>query len=318
MDDSFVALLQSLSDDSQSLDRAHLADLSDLDQEHLDQFAEAWKRLSESARQEILERLGALADAQVELSFEAINRMAVTDAHSGVREKAIGNLWESEDPDLVEPFLNALESDSSERVRCAAAKALGAFVLLAETNGLPADLARSIEAGLLRANQDDPSDSVRDRSLESLGSSSRAEVPPRIERAFQSGSESQLQAALRAMARSAHPRWSQHVLSRLNHASPQVRLEAVQAAGEVEARQAVPELVELIDDVDDRVRRAAIWSIGQLGGPQAAETLNGLMETAEDDSEAELVQDALDNMDFIQSARDLLRYELDGREGSAD
>lgn len=318
MEDSFLELLQSLSDENQPLDTARLAELSDLDQERLDRFTEAWHRLGEHTRQQVLREFGSMAESQIELCFEAINRMAVTDPEPAVREQAIDNLWESEDPGLVHLFLEALERDPSERVRSAAAKALGAFVLLGETRDLPRELSRAVEAGLLVANQGDPSDGVRERSLESLGFSSRAEVPRLIEQAYESGSESELRAALRAMAHSAHPRWIEHVLKRLNHPSPQVRLEAVQAAGEVEARQAVPELVELIDDVDDGVRRAAIWSIGQLGGPLAAEALGGLMESAEDEAEIELVQDALDNMDFVQSTRDLLRHTEDGVEGSAD
>lgn len=318
MEDSFLDLLEGLSDESQPLDRARLAEFSDLDQEHLHRFLETWHRLAKHTRHVMLREFGSMAESQIELSFEAINRVAVTDPEPAVREQAIDNLWESEDPGLVHLFLEALEADPSERVRSAAAKALGAFVLLGETRDLPRELARSVEAGLLRANQHDPSGSVRDRSLESLGFSSSVEVPRLIEQAYESGSETQLRAALRAMARSAHPRWIEHVRNRLNHPSPQVRLEAVQAAGEVEARQAVPELVELIDDVDDQVRRAAIWSLGQLGGPAAAEALDRLMESAQDEAETELVQDALDNMDFIQSTRDLLRHATDELQGSAD
>lgn len=318
MEDTFPQLLESLSNAGEPMEPARLSELSDLDQKHLDRFTATWRELAEDARQELLEHLGALADAQIELTFESINRMAVTDAASGVRVQAIENLWESEDPALAERFLAALEGDPSEQVRSAAAKALGAFVLLGETRGLPTGVSDSVESGLLRANRSDPSATVRNRSLESLGFSSRAEVTILIEDAFHSESEAQLLSALRAMARSANPRWTEHVVSRLHDPSPGVRLEAARAAGEVEAHHGVAELVELIDDVDDRVRRAAIWSIGQLGGSIAAETLTNLISGAEDEAEAELLQDALDNMDFIQSTRELLRYESDGLEGSAD
>ncbi len=318
MEEAFTQLLADLANGSQRLEQSRLADLSDLDRDHLKQFSDTWNQLDDQARQLLLVQLGTLADAQIELSFEAINRMAVADRAPEVRVQAIENLWESEDPTLVEPLLTALEHDPSTAVRGAAAKALGAFVLLVETRGLPAALSESIEAGLLRANRSDRSERVRDRALESLGYSSRAEVPELIESAYQSGSERRIRSALRAMARSANRRWTKHALDRLFHASPQIRLEAAQAIGEIDAREAAGELVDLIDDVDDRVRHAAIWSLGQLGGSLAAKTLGVLMENAEDDVESELLQDALDNMDFVQSTRDLLRYGADRIEGSAD
>lgn len=318
MEDAFVQLLADLSNGNSLPNRARLSDLSDLDADHLRHFQETWNQMRGEARQRLLEQLGTLADVQIELSFEAINRMAVSDQLPEVRVQAIENLWESEDPGLVQPLLTALQHDPSDTVRGAAAKALGAFVLLAETRSLPPELTASIENGLLQAQSSDDNEQVRDRALESLGYSSRAEVPSLIESAFQSSSEPRVQSALRAIARSANPRWTQHALDRLHHPSPQIRLEAAQAIGEIDAREAAGELLDLVDDVDDQVRQAAIWSLGQLGGSLAAETLAALLEAAEDDTERELLQDAIDNMDFVQSTRALLQYAPDRLEGHAD
>lgn len=318
MEQSFLELLESLGNEKQPIDRTRLAELSDLDREHLDQFDASWRDLNPSARLSVLQALGLLADTQIELTFEAINRMALADLDSLVRVQAIENLWESEDPALVDPLLRALESGDSPQVRSAAAKALGTFVLLGETHHLPPELIEAIKQGLLRANRDDPSDEVKDRSLESLGHSSQVGVSELIESAFGSESETRLQAALRAMARSANSRWAEHVQSQLLHANPAVRQAAAQAVGEIDARAAVSELVELIEDVDDRVRQAAIWSLGQLGGKLAEQTLANLLETAEDEAESTLIQDAIDNMDFVESTRALLRQEMDPLEGSAD
>lgn len=315
MEDSFVQLLNSLGNAAESVDRARLSELSDLNDEQLDGFAATWEQLDEGVRHTLLQKLGLLADSQIELTFEPINRMAVADPAPEVRVQAIENLWESEDPALAELFLAALAQEPSDQVRSAAAKALGTFVLLAETQSLPAELIGAIEAGLLEAHQADASHEVRERSLESLGFSSRTEVPPLIEAAYESDSESRLQSALRAMARSANTRWESHVLARLHHPSPQVRREAVAAAGEIDARHAVVEVVDLIDDVDDRVRQAAIWSLGQLGGPIAGEALGELIEATEDESESALIEDAIDNMDFIESTRALLSYDHDEFEG---
>lgn len=315
MQDAFAQLLNSLANSAEPLDRARLVELSDLNGELLDAFSAAWKRLADGSRQSLLQELGLLADSQIELTFDPINRMALTDAAAEVRVQAIENLWESEDPALAELFLAALDRDPSDQVRSATVKALGTFVLLGETQRLPAELLDSIERGLLEAHDADASDDVRNRSLESLGFSSRPEVPRLIEAAYQSDSETRLRAALRAMGRSANPRWADHVLARLHHPSPQVRLEAVEAIGEIDARHAATEVVDLIEDVDDRVRKAAIWSLGQLGGQIASEALGELIENAEDGSESSLIQDSLDNMDFIESTRALLRFEYDELEG---
>lgn len=317
MEDSFVELLASLGDETKPVERSRLAELSDLDQEHLRLFADRWNQLSEGRRQSVLQQLGLLADSQIELTFEAINRLALNDADPAVRTQAIENLWESEDPALVEPLLARLTGDRSDQVRAAAASALGSFMLLGETQQLSEGLTKAIESGLLNAAQSDSIDQVRDRALEALGFSSRAEVPDLIEAAYRSGSEARLRAALRAMARSASLQWAEHVQTRLNHPSPDVRLEAVVAAGEIEARHVVQELIELIEDVDLRVRKAAIWSLGQLGGKLAADTLASLIETVEDEAEQALIEDALDNLDFIESTRELLRSETNGLEGSA-
>lgn len=312
MDEGFAQLLESLG--SGELHRSRLPELSDLDAEHLERLRQRWPDLGPEVRQSLLEELGLLADAQIELSFEAINRMALSDPDPIVRTQAIENLWECEDPSLASPLLSAVRRDPDPQVREAAAKALGAFVFLCETQNLPGDLQRAIEAGLLAATRTDSNLAVRERSLESLGFSSHAEVPGLIEAAYESEDDARLATALRAMARSANRQWIPNVLSKLHHPDPVVRAEAVRAAGELEARQAAPELIDLLDDASDGVRQAAIWSLGQLGGNAASEALGQLVDTTTDDAESALLHDALDNMVFVEGTRDMLRFRTDGPE----
>jgi len=59
------------------------------------------------------------------------------------------------------------------------------------------------------------------------------------------------------------------------------------------------------------VRRAAIWSLGQLGGDVARQVLGDLLESSEDTAETQIVQDALDNLAFVDGTRDLLMFDLD-------
>ena len=316
MDRGFVELLNTLGNEAQPLEASKLTELSDLDALHLAKFAEAWEGFGANRRHSILLALGDLANSKIELTFEAINRMVLADPDPRLRAQAIGNLWESEDPQLARQLLDKLRTDPAEEVRRAAAVALGSFVLLAETQDLEAQLRLEIEQVLLEAVRSDPSLKVRDCSLESLGYSTREEVPELIEQAYASGQGSSLRAALRAMARSADSRWAAFVMPKLQDPEPEIRLEAVQAAGELDLREASDELVDLLEDVDERIQKAAIWSLSQVGGSIATAALEQLQESASDSS-AELIQDALDNLAFEDEARDLFTLNLDDEE-SAD
>ncbi len=307
MEESFVDLLQSLTNESEKITGVRLAELSDLDSNQLEQFAAVWKLLPQERRQTILEELGLMADAQIELSFESINRMSLDDPDPSVRLQAIENLWESEDPRLALRFVEILGKDPASDVRAAAGKALGTFVLIGETRNLEKELKLSIEEALLGAVRDDSGEEVQTQCLQSLGYSSRPEVTPLIGRAFKDAdNDATVTAALRAMARSANPIWEESVLPRLNDPSPRIRLEAARAAGDIGLREAVPDLVDLLDDVDEGVRRAAIWALSQIGGAKSAAALSAIEEQDLEESEIELLHDAIDNLAFLEGARDLL------------
>ncbi|GMR10760.1 MAG: hypothetical protein BMS9Abin28_1583 [Anaerolineae bacterium] len=311
MQESFVDLLKSLTNDAEPVAGVRLAELSDLDAQRLEGFASVWERLPSDRRQVLLEELGLIADAQIELSFEAINRLALDDTDSTVRMQAIENLWECEDPGLASAFLVKINEDAAPEVRAAAGKALGVFMLIGEARKLDPGLQHAIEEALLQATRTDSSGEVRDMCLQTLGYSSRPEVTNLIEEAYAAGTEARLTSALRAMAHSANPNWGESVMAQLHDSSPRIRLEAVRAAGEIDLREGIPDLIELLDDVDESVRRAAVWSLSQIGGPQATEVLNSMYEETLDEIESELLQDAIDNLAFVEGARDLYTFEQD-------
>jgi HEAT repeat protein len=316
MQSGFVGLLELLGNEAYPLEPASLTELSDLDAVRLAQFHSAWERFGAKRRHSILLQLGELANSKIELSFEAINRFALQDSDPPSRAQAIGNLWESEDPQLARQLLDMLRADQAAEVRKAAAGALGSFVLLAETEDLAEQLRLEIEQGLLNAVRSDPSSEVREGCLQALGFSTREEVPELIEQAYSSGEGSSLRAALRAMSRSADSRWAALVMAKLQDPEPDTRFVAVQAAGELDIREASEELVDLLEDVDDRIRRAAIWSLSQVGGSIATATLEQLQESASD-SEAQLIQDAIDNLEFEDGARDIFRLNFDDEDSAA-
>jgi HEAT repeat protein len=311
-------LLAILQDDTKPLPVERLSELSDLDAAGIALVQTAWVAISPERREALMGELGRLADEHFELAFERINRHALSDARPAVRRLAIQNLWECESPDLVPHLLRALTSDGTSDVRAAAAKALGSFVYLGEVEALAADYLHRIEEALLRSAREDEECTARRLALESLGFSSREEVPVLIREAYASGDEALRKSALLAMGRSANKAWGPQVLSELTSASPILRTEAAKAAGELELQEALPGLLDLLEDVNDEARRAAIWSLGQLGGTQASEALTRLIDQAEDKEEIEFLEDALENLAFVDGTRDFPLLDFDepgGEEG---
>ncbi len=310
-DTSVEELLEILRDENQPVPVGRLSEFSDLDSNTMEVLEKTWRKVPPARRRVVLEELGQLADLHFELTFERVNRMALTDQDAQVRCIAIGNLWECEDPSLVPSLIEALQGDGASEVRAAAASALGRFIYLGEVDQIPETMLRNAEGCLIDATESDPSDEVQLRCLEALGYSSREEVIPYITQAYESGNEERLKAALLAMGRSANDRWGPEVLAELNNPDPGLRVEAIRAAGELELREAVPTLIEHLEDGNTFVRRASIWSLGQLGGQRAGTALGRMFDDAEDENEAALLEDALDHLAFVDSTRDMLLFDFD-------
>lgn len=304
-------LLDALADESRPVLDEMLESASDLDTADLEAFRAGWITWAATRKLELLEHLGTLADENIELNFDRVNRLALSDSEPSVRRRAIQNLWECEDPSLGQRLASLLGADPSAEVRSAAAAALGRFVYMGEVDEIDEHLLRQVEDQLLAAQRDDVALEVRLRSLESLGYSSRAEVPELIEAAYRSKQEAHMQSALKAMARSASPAWEEAVTDNLHHPAPGLRAEATRAAGELELRGTVDDLIELTDDPTDEVRRAAIWSLAQIGGQAASQALTRLLETAEDDDEIALIEDGLDYIAFVDGTRDISLFDFD-------
>jgi HEAT repeat protein len=108
------------------------------------------------------------------------------------------------------------------------------------------------------------------------------------------------------------------VLSMLQSNLPLLRMEAARAAGELELADALPLLLDLLDDPDENTRQASIWSLSQIGGEGAQEALERLYEDAEDEDELELLESALDNLTFTQGVKLMPLFELPDEEQTGD
>ncbi len=295
---SFEDVLKVLSIPNEPLSLHYLNLLSDIDSAQLDEIQKIWPDIPDQRRLEIISEVELVSKSNYLLSFQTLCQFIMNDHLSHVREVAIRALWEYEDKSLITKFLDLLETDPDVDVRAASTTALGRYVYLGEIEKIPPETLNLIVDRLRDLASASGATIVKRRALESLGYSGNSAVPGLIDEAYRSGKEDFVCSALVAMGRSANPRWAPIVLDELTSDSPEVCLEAIKAAGELELQEGTETLINYLDDEDSDIRMAAIWALSNIGGKGIAEVLEDLLEYTEDDIEAALITEALDNLVF--------------------
>jgi len=297
-EEPFENVLNALLDADTTFDPAYLFRLSDLEGEDATRIKEVWPQIPDWRRRTLLEDIEQLADDNFLLSFEHICRVAIDDEDPRVRFLAVRPMFMYEPVDLIPQILEMLEQDSDINVRAVCASTLGKFIYLGEIEEIPTGIKEKIVDCLLRVTQGKDDRDVRRRALEALGYANRKEIPQLIEKAYQSQEQDWLVSALFAMGRTCESRWSPKVIDTLQHQSPAIRFEAARSAGELEIRDAVNHLLDLLDDTEADIRMAAAWSLSQIGGEGIRESLEKQMKVTRDQEETSLLQDAIDNLIF--------------------
>lgn len=309
-DIEFVEVLRALLDLDNPFPARFLPRLSDLENPELEFLKETWSKIPLWRKRALMEDIEELCKDDYLVSYESLGVFAAEDEDALVRLHAVRTLWEFENKNLVPTFVRLLRNDPDVDVRAASASALGQYLYLGELDELPVKILKEIEVLLLDISQGNEEEAVRRAALESLGFSSREEVPALIEAAFNSGEVGWRTSALFAMGRSRNEIWNNLVLSMLNNNQPDLRLEAARAAGELEITQAVPVLLELLDDPSDIIRDASIWSLSQIGGEGVRDRLGKLFDEAEDDREIDYLESALDNLVFTEGMQLMPLFDL--------
>ncbi len=295
---SFGRVLAALRDTDQLFPPTLLYHFSGLYGPDLAALETAWPEINVERRRNILNDLHEIGEANFEVAFDSVFRLALEDADAEARAIAIRGLWESEELDLVAPLIDLMQNDPAPEVRATAASALGRYIYLGEIEDIPALMKQRIEDALLAVIHGQDVLDVRRRALEALGYSGRPEVVGLIQAGYESADEPMRVSAMFAMGRNSDPRWTTAVLAELEHGSPELRFEAARAAGELQLGEAVPKLEQLIQDGDEPGHEAALWSLSEIGGPEARRILTELLDGTEDEDEQELIEDALENLDF--------------------
>jgi HEAT repeat protein len=303
LDLTFDDIIAGLLDSDRRFHPRYLYRLSDLASNEIAKLKQAWPSIPDWRRQALLEDLEHLYDSDTLLSFEAICRLALEDPNPQIRFLAFRSLQEYEVFDLIPFYMKTLAEDDDEEIRAIAATSLGKYVYLGEIEAFSKRLLKDIETCLLNTFRQGDSTLVHRRAMESLGYSSHPEVPRLIEEAYNTGKVAWIASALLAMGRSFDQRWIPIVLEMLVHVSPDIRFEAVRAAGELEITQAKSLLVDILEDEDRDVRMASVWALSQIGGEELVPIFENLIEESDYDDDAEEIEDALDNLIFNQSIR---------------
>jgi HEAT repeat protein len=304
-------ILDEILGNSEAIPLAQLYALSDLAQERLLTFRQAWEKLASDQRRRLILALVELAEVSFEVNFDAIFRGSLQDPDADVRSAAIEGLWENEEVSLVGSLLAALRADPAAKVRAAAAGSLGRFVLAGELEQLEAPIqARIMDELLTTIHLAGESIEVRRRALESVAYSSRPEVLEALEMAYFDEDAKMRLSAVVGMGRTCDRQWADTILTELQNPETAMRYEAALAAGELSLRQAVPDLARLTEDADQQVQDAAIWALGQIGGPQAKQVLLELYAEADDDTR-DIVEEALAEQALLAGELDFTLYAVD-------
>jgi HEAT repeat protein len=294
MDDVVAELINS----EQPLQHVTLSELSDLSPEELSRLEQVWASIDVQRRRQIVSRMVEMSENNAILNFDAAFKMYLKDDDAEVRSKAIEGLWESEDPSLIEPFIQYLELNDSEQVQSAAAVALGKFALLAELGKLRSQYADRVVSALITGLEDSSLPvKVWCRVLEAAAPLNLPQVKKAINDAYYRDDYESKISAIYAMGRNCDPSWLSLLLRELESNDNELRYEAAGACGELGEEEAVPYLVPLVNDPDLEVRLAAIQALGKIGGAEAKDLLNQYLDTSEE-AAREAVEQALDEIEF--------------------
>jgi HEAT repeat protein len=297
---------------------AGLGQLSGLTGENEREFQEGWGTIPMARRVEVIERLSELGEESAEMDFHAVFCHALSDEEPAVREHAVNGLWETDDRRTIPYLVDKLENDGVDEVRAAAASVLGHFASLADEGKLvPRDVDRVWTALLASLEDDDEPLLVRRRALEAIAPFRSDEIRSWIEWGFDHQESMLRQSALYAMGRSGDTAWLEIIIGELESDDPGMRFEAANAAREMGEDEPLPQLTELVEDIDSQVSLAALGAIARIGGAQATRILKGYA-AGDDPTISEAAQEALEILNAEDAGFSMMEMPTENGEEASD
>jgi HEAT repeat protein len=241
------------------------------------------------------------------LSFDTLAKFALNDDEPNVRSQAISLLWESDDPAYLDILVEILDSDPSTLVQVSAAAGLGRFVLMGELDEIPPRLHKLAISSLRESQTGELSKDVQQEILKSLAYTGSTEINRQIEQAHADPDPTWKLAAVIAMGRTADERWESKILKEMDSNITAIQNEAVKAAGEIELETARIPLLDMLESgiSDFELRLHVIWALARIGGEDVKESIQALLDEADDEEEIDVIEMALEHLEFSEELPDL-------------
>lgn len=309
----FADILSALLDNDRPFPPRYLEKFSDLEPKEAEKLKNIWTSIDPKRRLALVEDLENLAEVETMVQFDEVAKIGLQDSDPRVRVVSIRLLWESEDRHLIPAFTMLMKEDPSDEVRAAAASALGKFIYLGELEELSKTALNQIEDELLQVISSTEKPLVRQKALEAISFSSREEAADLLQTAYDSGEHDWRVSALFGMGRSNDERWDKIVLSHLQDEDPDLRFEAVRAAGELVLSPARQPLLEMLaeEQLDEDTLYAAIWSLSEIGGQGVREALQALRDETEEEEISDFIEEALINLELNEGLDQLELFSAD-------
>jgi HEAT repeat protein len=289
--------------------------LSDLEAEEMAQFKAQWPKATEDRRSELTRHMADIVEDNYVVDFGPIFAHAFTDPAPAVRIAALDGLWDSTDPSLIEPIIGIMQRDASVDVRAAAARALAHYVLLAEWGQMPQQHAdKAVAALLVEYERPTTAPAVKRAALEAMAAADTPRINELILDAYENGSMELQLSAIFAMGSTAERRWLELLIDELESPSPDFRAEAARAVGAIGDSDSIDALEQLITDEDLEVSMAAVLALGQIGGDKAFAILTALSENPEFEDLYDVIDEALEEMEWSTGSFDMLTFSEDDDE----
>lgn len=226
------------------------------------------ERLPALAGQANLEaRVAALEGVRGTASERAVAMLLRQDPSAALRATAVaalGRVAEGVGDDAFTALLEAL-ADRDERVRAAAAAALGGFAAPEATDAL---VRATFDAG--PALREEITEVLADRGLDALWDA--------LDAFMASDKEEARLAVLWTLGKMGDPRGVPLLRAALADPRPRVRSSAVGALGKISGPETAHALLDALADPDGRTRAAAVNALGRSGGADVVEGLRGALD----------------------------------------
>ena len=293
--------------------------LSDMSTDDFALFRRDWSEVSEDRRAALVRHMADIAEENYLVDFTPVFAYLFDDNYASVRQAALDGVWDSTDTHLVQPIIAMLRGDANVGVRAAAARALAHYVLLAEWGQIRPGAASPIVDALL-AEYDRPTAplEVKRAALEAVASSNHPRIPDLILNAYDDGPDELQLSAIFAMGLTADRQWLPILNDEMESPSADFRAEAARAAGSLGSADSIDALEGLLSDADLEVAIAAVYALGQIGGERATELLTRLSEDPNYEELYDAIDEALEEMDWVEGEFDLLALDEDALEDDDD